>query len=733
MNRFVVAILLFLSSTVAFAAGTQPVGTGININPCSSTAPGPVNTPRYWTLCSNGHAYYTDASNVNHDIQQGGSGIIEWALGTSWSTIYTTIQTLPPGTGAIVRLVTPEASSYHLTTGTFVLDNVTFESTGYTTMVADSGFTISDTGKAQLTLSGEIAFFTNGQHGSFASQFQLNLFNSVLFSTAFASPANPPFVLGPGCNSSINIVGGFIGGTPGGGTPVVFTVGTGASITLELVSGTVYGPLMTTTGTISVDIDADNSSYISGVNVDGSGPAFGGSGSYVYNPAFGFNSPNLFTGSGAVSFDPGIVKAPLIEFTATGNVSSLTLSSAALTGYAGLRFTLLLRQNAGGTATWPATITNVIFPAGGTFSKTLTANAVDRLDLIADGTGNYWAQKIGGGGTLATDYSNGASTADSTMTLNSTNGPVVASYAALATTVTDGIVAKNPTAATALIPSQYSPAIELDGQYWNSSNMSTKVQVYSESGGANTAQLSCDYYEGSTLYTQYQFTGSALVTPAFNMLNSLAATTGPTNRPMPGIFSSGSYWDGSASQPKSFSVIDSNTSSTNIEMDLSVTKKNVTYELLALGNTGTVGYVTFPQATIGVNSSNQITIPTVTDTFAVLGQAQTFTKSQNVAAVALTDASTVATDASRSNVFTLLLTNSGHMLGNPTNLVAGGTYVWLITQPAAAGPDTLSYASDFKWQGGSIPTLTITNNAVDMISCIWNGTILACVFAANFS
>ncbi len=111
--------------------------------------------------------------------------------------------------------------------------------------------------------------------------------------------------------------------------------------------------------------------------------------------------------------------------------------------------------------------------------------------------------------------------------------------------------------------------------------------------------------------------------------------------------------------------------------------------------------------------------------------ANTYTKSQNVAAVALTDAATISTDASLSNVFTVTL-GGDRTLENPTNLVAGGTYLWIITQDGSGGR-SLSYDTYFKWPGGVAPTLTASIGAIDMISAVWNGTILICTASLDFS
>lgn len=99
---------------------------------------------------------------------------------------------------------------------------------------------------------------------------------------------------------------------------------------------------------------------------------------------------------------------------------------------------------------------------------------------------------------------------------------------------------------------------------------------------------------------------------------------------------------------------------------------------------------------------------------ALLAQANVFTKAQTVTPVALTDAASIATDASLSNTFTVTL-GGNRTLANPTNLTNGAIYNWRIRQDGT-GSRTLAYGSKFKWAGGAAPTLTTTASATDFIS-----------------
>ena len=99
---------------------------------------------------------------------------------------------------------------------------------------------------------------------------------------------------------------------------------------------------------------------------------------------------------------------------------------------------------------------------------------------------------------------------------------------------------------------------------------------------------------------------------------------------------------------------------------------------------------------------------------ALLDQANVFTKAQAVTPVALTDAASIATDASLSNTFTVTL-GGNRTLANPTNMTNGAIYTWRVRQDGT-GSRTLAYGSKFKWPGGLAPTLTTTASETDFIS-----------------
>ena len=118
--------------------------------------------------------------------------------------------------------------------------------------------------------------------------------------------------------------------------------------------------------------------------------------------------------------------------------------------------------------------------------------------------------------------------------------------------------------------------------------------------------------------------------------------------------------------------------------------------------------------------------------FARIATAQNFTAAQGVTPVALSDGANIATDASLGNIFTVTL-GGNRTLDNPTNLVAGRTYVWVVTQDGT-GSRTLAYGSNFDFPGGTAPTLSTGAADVDLIIGIAISTSrILCVANLDFS
>lgn len=91
------------------------------------------------------------------------------------------------------------------------------------------------------------------------------------------------------------------------------------------------------------------------------------------------------TTHGAVTVDPTLGETYVL--TANGNVTGITIRA----GIAGQKMSLVLIQNLGGKATWPTTFVNATI-AGGTFSKSLRANAVDTIEFKYDSVNSKWRE-----------------------------------------------------------------------------------------------------------------------------------------------------------------------------------------------------------------------------------------------------------------------------------------------------------------------------------------------------
>lgn len=110
------------------------------------------------------------------------------------------------------------------------------------------------------------------------------------------------------------------------------------------------------------------------------------------------------------------------------------------------------------------------------------------------------------------------------------------------------------------------------------------------------------------------------------------------------------------------------------------------------------------------NGSGALSFSTV----AVLAATQTFTAAQRGSVVALTDGATITPDFSAGNNFSVTL-GGNRTLANPTNLTAGQAGTIVVTQDGT-GSRTLAYGSNWKFPGGTAPTLTTTASAVDVIA-----------------
>ena len=114
-----------------------------------------------------------------------------------------------------------------------------------------------------------------------------------------------------------------------------------------------------------------------------------------------------------------------------------------------------------------------------------------------------------------------------------------------------------------------------------------------------------------------------------------------------------------------------------------------------------------------------------------LDTAQEYTATKNFNMTTLSDATNIAWNLAANQVSTVTLAGN-RTLSNPTNQVAGATYLLIVKQDAT-GSRTLGYDTDYKWVGGSTPTLSTGASAIDVLTFVSDGTNMLGVSALNFS
>lgn len=136
---------------------------------------------------------------------------------------------------------------------------------------------------------------------------------------------------------------------------------------------------------------------------------------------------------------------------------------------------------------------------------------------------------------------------------------------------------------------------------------------------------------------------------------------------------------------------------------------------VGLGNVDNTSDATKNSASATLTNKT-LSSPTITGT--VTGQI-TATKAITGGVVTLTDAATIATDASLGNHFEVTL-GGNRTLGNPTNPTDGQKATWEVLQDAT-GSRTLSFGTAFAF-GTDIPSITLTTTASkrDFIGAVYN-------------
>ncbi len=99
-----------------------------------------------------------------------------------------------------------------------------------------------------------------------------------------------------------------------------------------------------------------------------------------------------------------------------------------------------------------------------------------------------------------------------------------------------------------------------------------------------------------------------------------------------------------------------------------------------------------------------------------LGSVGTFTAGMRGEITTLTDAASIAINLDDSNNFTVTL-GGNRTLANPTGTPVAGQSGVIIAVQDGTGSRTLAYGSQYKFENGSAPTLTVAQaNAIDVLS-----------------
>ncbi|MCI5049403.1 MAG: DUF2793 domain-containing protein [Rickettsiales bacterium] len=110
---------------------------------------------------------------------------------------------------------------------------------------------------------------------------------------------------------------------------------------------------------------------------------------------------------------------------------------------------------------------------------------------------------------------------------------------------------------------------------------------------------------------------------------------------------------------------------------------------------------------------------------------RSYSKQQVIDLGTLTDGATIAWDASTHQVAQVTLAGN-RTLSNPNNAIAGGTYLVIVRQDATGGR-TLTFGTNYRFAGGTAPTLSSGSNAVDVLSFVYDGTYMLGVAQLDFS
>jgi hypothetical protein len=242
--------------------------------------------------------------------------------------------------------------------------------------------------------------------------------------------------------------------------------------------------------------------------------------------------------------------------------------------------------------------------------------------------------------------------------------------------------------------------------------------------GSNTAAAGTFTTLASAAHTITSSSATAFTVGANGATNPVLAVNANTGTVKTGLSITGAATGGTTA----LAVTDSG-SNANLTIDakgsgtigigsVSTGEVTITPATILSSTLAVTGHTTFEGVTsTGATGTGKLvydTSPTIAG-YAQLAVAQSFTASQGATPVVLTSSSnSTAINFSLSNNFSATLSENT-TFANPSNIVAGKVYNIAIVN--GAGPYTVAYGSYFKFPGGTVPSVTATNGASDILVC----------------
>ncbi len=163
-------------------------------------------------------------------------------------------------------------------------------------------------------------------------------------------------------------------------------------------------------------------------------------------------------------------------------------------------------------------------------------------------------------------------------------------------------------------------------------------------------------------------------------------------------------------------------------IDFHSSGNNIDYDarIIASGGSGSVGTGTlnFDCTTLTKSSVGIATLNT-----------NGWLQQQGFGRIQLTDASTIAWNVQTQQTALVVLTaavGGTRVLGAPSNMVSGYTYILMVVQSAGGG-NALTYNGVYKWPNGVAPTLSVGGSQIDILTFFSDGTNMYGVAQKAFS